>query len=370
MGLLNFNNEQKLIQKEVRKFATAEIESLSSELDKKCMFPTEIVQKLSELGFLSLIVPEKYGGSGLDTISHCIAVEEISKACASIGTILVVNNCLVAYPIMKNGEESQKKVYLGILAKGEIGGYVSDLEIEIPDKRIEFEDAGENLLVSGKRDIVLNGGVARFFLCPISLSNGKSIYIIPKDTPGIKINQTSVMGMKTAGIVGMEFNKTELKKDFCLIPESQGEKILVEIHNYSNVGFSAVSLGIAEVALETAIKYSKERKQFGRTICEFHMVQEMLVDMKTKVENARLLVYDAAAKCDKDEEYSLASKSARLYSADAAVFCGLKAIQILGGYGYTKDYPVERYLRDAKVLQVLENTPHNLKSEIAKELLV
>jgi alkylation response protein AidB-like acyl-CoA dehydrogenase len=370
MSLIHFNNEQKLIQAEVKKFATSEIVTIAADIEKECTFPSQIIKKLYELGIVTLIIPEKYGGSGLDTTSLCIAVEEISKACASIGTILVVNNCLVAYSIMKHGDESQKKVYLGILAKGEIGGYVSDLGIEIPDKRIEIEDAGENIFVSGTKDIVLNGGVAVFFLCPISLANGKSIYIIPRETSRIKINQSSIMGLKTAGIVSLELNKTELQKDLCLVPQNQGEKILTEIHNYSNIGFSAVSLGIAEAALEAAIKYSKERKQFGRAICEFPMVQEMLVDMKTKIENARLLVYDAAAKCDRGENYSLVSKSARLYSADAAVFSGLKALQIHGGYGYTKDYPVERYLRDAKVLQVLDNTPHDLKSEIVKELLV
>jgi alkylation response protein AidB-like acyl-CoA dehydrogenase len=370
MGIINFNNEQKLIQNEVRKFAKAEIESLSSELDRECVFPTEIVERLFELGLLCLIVPEKYGGSGLDTTSLCVAIEEISKACASIGTILVVNNCLVAYAIMKYGDESQKQKYLGKLAKGEIGGYVPNLEIEIPDKRIKFEGAGENFLISGKKDIVLNGEMAPFFLYPISLANGKSIYILPKETRGIKINQASIMGMKTAGIVSLEFNKTELKKDFCLTPANQGEKALAEINNYSNIGFSAVSLGIAEAALEAAIKYSKERKQFGRAICQFPMVQEMLVDMKTKIENVRLLVYDAAAKYDKNENYSLASKSARLHSAEIAVSSSLKTIQIYGGYGYTKDYPVERYLRDAKVLQVLNKTPHDLKSEIAKELLI
>lgn len=369
MALINFNNEQKLIQKEVKKFTTAEIESLSSEMDKECVFPAQIIKKLSELGFSSVIIPEKYGGSGLDITSLCIAVEEVSKVSASIGTILVVNNCLFAFPIIKYGQESQKDFYLNKLASGAIGAYASNLEIDLPDRDIQIHKVNGNHAISGKRDFVLNGESASFILLTVVLPNGKSLYILPKDIKGISMTRPNILGMKSAGIVSLDFKDVVITKDSCLISEDKGENALQEIRDYSNIGFSAISLGIAEAALEASIKYSKERKQFGRAICKFPMVQEMLVGMKIKIETARLLIYDAAALFDKGENYSLASKIARLCSSDAAVFSGIKTIQVHGGYGYTKDYPVERYLRDAKVLQVLERTPHDLKSKIAKELL-
>ena len=369
MSLINFNSEQKLIQNEVKKFAQAEVDPVSAEIDKEGIFPTRIVKKLSDLGLLSLIISEKYGGSELDTTSLCIAIEELSRVCASIGTILVVNNCLVAFPIIKYGTQSQKDLYLSKLTKGAIGAYVSDLEIDLADKKIEIKAASENYIISGKRDFVLSGEAASFFMLPISLTKGKALYLLPKDTPGINVIKPRILGMKTAGFVNLEFKETKLNKDSCLIPEDKGENWLQIIQDYSNIGFSAVALGIAEASYEASIKYSKGRIQFGRPICKFPMVQEMLVDMKIKIDTARLLVYDAAAKFDKGRDYSLACKIARLYSTDAAVFSGTKAIQVYGGYGYTKDYPVERYLRDAKVLQVLGKTSHDIKSIIAKELL-
>ena len=370
MGLINFNNEQKLIQREVRKFATAEIESQSSELDKECMFPTVIVQKLSELGLLSLIVPEKYGGSNLDTTSLCIVIEELSKVCASLATVVVVNNCLFAYPIIKYGQESHKDFFLNKLSEGVLGGYVVELEIDSVREALHICTVNGDYSISGKREFVLNGESARFFLLPVALPNGKGLYVFSKDIKGITMAHPRILGLKSAGIVCFEFKDVLLSHGECLVPEESGKSVLEEIRDYSHIGFSAVSLGIAEASFEAALSYSKQRKQFGRPICEFPMVQEMLTDMKLKIEAARLLVYDAAAKCDTGKFCSLTSKNARLYTSNAAVFSGLHAIQIHGGYGYTKDYPVERYLRDAKVLQVLEKTPHELKSSIAKELLI
>jgi alkylation response protein AidB-like acyl-CoA dehydrogenase len=370
MGIINFNNEQNLIQKEVRKFATAEIESLSPELDKKCMFPTEIVQKLSELGLLSLIVPENYGGSNLNTTSLCIVIEELSKVCASLAAVVVVNNCLFAYPIVKYGQQSHKDFFLTKLSDGALGGYVIEPDINSVREALHVRTVNGDCSISGKREFVLNGESARFCLLPVALPNGKGLYVFSKDTKGITVAHQRTLGLKSAGIVCFEFKDFLLSHGECLVPEESGKRILEEIRDYSHIGFSAVSLGIAEAAFEAALSYSKQRKQFGRPICEFHLVQEMLTEMKLMIEAARLLVYDAAAKCDTGNLCSVTSKNARLYTGNAAVFSGLHAIQIHGGYGYTKDYPVERYLRDAKVLQVLNNTPHDLKSEIAKELLV
>ncbi len=369
MSLIDFNVQQKLIQSEVKKFATSEIESIADQIDKACVPPAEIVSKLSNLGLSSLIIPEKYGGSGLDTTSLCIAIEELSKTLASIGAILCVNNCLAAYPIIKYGNESQKDLYLNKLAKGEIGAYAADIGIDAQNKIVEVKIKNGELSISGAKEFVLNGEIASFFILPISVINKKAIYILPKENQTINITRPQILGIRSAGIIGLEFNDTKLPKDLCLVPEDKGEKCLEEISTYAHIGFAAISLGIAEASLKASIKYSRERKQFGKAICEFPMVQEMLVDMNTNIEATRLLVYDAAARFDRGRDFSSAAKIARLFSSDAAVFSGIKAIQIHGGYGYTKDYPVERYLRDAKVLQVLERPPHDIKSRIAKELL-
>jgi alkylation response protein AidB-like acyl-CoA dehydrogenase len=369
MGIITFNNEQTLIQREVRKFATAEIESLSPELDKECLFPTEIVQKLSTLGLLNVIVPEDYGGSNLDTTSLCIVIEELSKVCASLAAVVVVNNCLFAYPIIKYGQSLHKDFFLKKLSDGVLGGYAVEPDINSVRESLRIRTINGNHAISGKREFVLNGESAHFFVLPITLPNGKGLYVLPKDAKGISVAHPRILGLKSAGIVCFELKDVLLSDGECLVPEESGKQILEEIIDYSHIGFSAVSLGIAEASFEAALSYSKQRKQFGRPICEFSLVQEMLTDMKLKIEAARLLVYDAAANCDTGKLSSVTSKNARLYAGDAAVLSGLHAIQIYGGYGYTKDYPVERYLRDAKVLQVLNNTPHDLKSEIARELL-
>ena len=369
MNLINLNNEQKLIQGEIRKFATTELDPIADEIEKNSVFPTDIITKLSELGLLSLIIPEKYNGVDMDTTSLCITVEELSKVCASIGAILVVNNCMVAFPLIKYGQESQKDYYLNKLSNGEIGAYICDTEIDIPEKKIETKAFDKNYIVSGIRDFILNGEAANFFLMPISISEGKSFCLFEKGIAGMNLTKPEILGIRSAGIVSAEFKETELKNEYFLISEDRGEEVLKEIRDYANICFSAISLGIAQAALSASIKYSKERIQFGRRICEFPMIQEMIAEMKIKIEAARFLMYDAAFKYDNSQDYSLASKIARLHCGDMAVYSGLQAIQIHGGYGYIKDYPVERYFRDAKVIQILDITPHILKSNIAMELL-
>jgi len=368
MSLIDFNSEQKLIESEIKRFSQIEIEPQSSEIEKKGIFPTEIIKKLSDLGFLSLIIPEKYGGASLDTTSLCIVLEELSKVCASIGTILAVNNCLVAYPLLKYASEEKKEYYLPKLAKGTIGAHVTELGINSSDRKVEIREAGGNNYLSGKWNFVLNGEVADFFVIPISLTDHKTLYLFERNS-NINSIKHDILGLKTAGIVGIELNNLELKEDDYLLSGEDIGGSFQGVLNYSNIGFSAISLGIAEAAYDASVNYSKERRQFGRAICEFPMIQDMLVEMKTKIDAAKLLVYTAAAKCDDEQYYSLQACIARLQSGAAAVYSGIKAIQIHGGYGYTKEYPVERYLREAKVIQVLHQTPYDLKLIIAKELL-
>ncbi|MCK4655351.1 MAG: acyl-CoA dehydrogenase family protein [Candidatus Cloacimonetes bacterium] len=369
MSLINLNNEQKMIRDEFRKFATSELEPIAENIEENGVFPKDIISKLSELGLLSLIIPEKYGGVELDVTSLCIAVEEISKVCASIGTILVVNNCMVAYPLMKYGDESFKEKYLNKLSNGEIGGFVCEPEIDLPEEKNDLKAEGNKFIFSGHREFVLNGDSANFFIMLVSTPENTKYYVIDKDIKGIHLTSKNILGLRSAGFAGAEFKDIKLTKEACFIAEDKGGKILSEIQDYANIGFSAISLGIAQAALEPAVKYSKERVQFGHRICEFPMVQEMMSEIKMKIETARLLVYDAASKVDKGEDFGIASKITRHYCGELGVFAGLNSIQVHGGYGYMKDYPLERYFRDAKVLQLLETSPRISKSQIAKELL-
>ncbi len=369
MGLIVLSNEQKLIENEIRKFSQTELEPIANEIDKKGVFPVESIKKLSNLGLSGLIIPEEYGGAGMDTTSLCIVLEELSKVCASISTILAVNNCLVAFPVLEYATQRIKEDCLKKLADGTIGGYSIHLKMDLSSTTTEVKKSNSTYSISGKHDFVLNGETARFCLMPVLLNNSRALYILER-SKGIEVKKRDILGLRAAGVVSFAFNDIQLMAENCLVSGKNAEGAFHKIQDYTKIGFSAISLGIAEAAYDASIKYSKERKQFGRAICEFPMVQEMLVDIKTKIEAARFLVYNAAARCDDGQNYSLDARIARLHSGEAAVFSGSKAVQVHGGYGYTKDYPVERYLWDAKAIQVLNETPHDLKTTIAKELLV
>ncbi len=368
MSLITFNSEQKLIENEIRKFAKVELEPVSDEIDKKGVFPVEVIKKLSDLGLSSLIIPEAYGGADLDATSLCIVLSELSKVCASVSTILLVNNCLVAFPLIKFAPEEIKKSYLKKLAQGTIGACSTELGIDLPEKSVKVKEADGKVSISGEQSFVLNGESARFVVLSIPLSAGKVLCVVDND-PSIQVMKHHILGLRAAGIVGYKFRDLRIRADTCLLDGHQTEDALFQIRNYAHIGFSAISLGIAEAAYDASVKYSKERKQFGKAICEFPMIQELLIDMKTKIEAARLLVYNAAAECDKGHSYTLSANIARLHSGEAAIFAGIKAVQVHGGYGYTKDYPVERFLRDAKAIQVLCETPNDVKSLIVKEIL-
>jgi alkylation response protein AidB-like acyl-CoA dehydrogenase len=362
MALIQFNNEQKMIENEVKKFAHSELEPIASEIDKRGLFPADIVKKLSSLGLSSLIVPEKYGGAGLDTTCLCIAVEELAAASASVSLIFAVNNSLVAYPIMKFGSEEIKEQYLKRLSDGEIGGYAVETGYEVNTPQQTQEQKNWSFR------FVLNGEKANFMILPVNTEEGKSFYVYDRDEKD-GLSKHRILGMRAAGIIGFDAKTRIFIKERLLIEPSSLKKISYDIQSYSDIIFSAMSLGIAEAAYNAALEYSKERRQFGRSICDFPMVQEMLVDMRTKIAASKLLVFNAAAQMDAGLKHSLNAHIARLFTSDAAVSCGLNAIQVLGGYGYTKEYPVERYMRDAKTIQLINATPVDLTATCAKELL-
>ena len=362
MVLIRLNNEQKMIENEVKKFAQSELAPIASEIDKEGLFPVDIVSKLSELGLSSLIVPEKYGGAGLDTTCLCIAVEELAAVSASVSLIFAVNNSLVAYPVMKFGSDQIKEQYLKMISKGKIGGFAVETGYALNTAQGVQEEK------KGFFKFVLNGEKASFIILPVSTEKGKRFYIYDRDEKDV-LSKNRILGMQAAGIIGLDTDIGMPVKDRFLIEPSDSKMISSDIQSYSEVIFSALSLGIAEASYSAALGYSKERHQFGRSICDFPMVQEMLVDMRTKIAASKLLVFNAAAQIDAGVQNPLDSHIARLFTGNAALSCGLNAIQIHGGYGYTKEYPVERYMRDAKTIQLLSATPIDLTAACAKELL-
>jgi len=367
---MNMNNEQKLIRSEVRKFAAAELDPISNDIEKEGRVPSEIVRKITQMGLLGLIVPEKYGGSGLDMMSLCVALEELGKSCASLALMVAANNCLVVQPILKYGSSQMQEDYLRKISKGAIGSCVPYSEIETSGQGFMLEQNGDSLYVSGKCDIVLSGLLADFVAVPVRSGSSVSLYLVDKDQPGMNNYPVGMMGMRAAGVGGLEFNHTKVLKENRLGNEPGGFEAVEYSLEIARIGYSAIALGLTQASLDGSVKYAKERKQFGRAICEFPMIRDMLAEIKVSVEKSRLLVYDAASKVDGNEEYKMAARVACLTSCEGAVFSALRAIQIHGGYGYTRDYPVERYFRDAKSLQMLGEVPVDIKSRIAGEILL
>jgi alkylation response protein AidB-like acyl-CoA dehydrogenase len=370
MSIINMNSEQKLIRSEVRKFSVAELDPISSDIEKEGNVPSEIVQKIAQMGLFGLTVPEKYGGSGLDMTSLCVTLEELGKSCASLALMVATNNCLVAQPILKFGSSQMQEDYLRKISSGAIGGCAPYSEIETSGQGFMLEQNGESLYVSGKCDVVLSGQLADFVAVPVKSGSGVSLYIVDRDQPGMNIYPVGVMGMRAAGVRGLEFNRAKVLKENRLGNESVGRKTVEYSLEIARIGYSAIALGLTQASLDGSVKYAKERKQFGRAISEFPMIRDMLAEVKVHVEKNRLLVYDAASKVDGNEDYRMAARVACLTSCEGAVFSALKAIQIHGGYGYTRDYPVERYFRDAKSLQLLGEVPVDIKSRIAGEILL
>lgn len=367
MPVIEFNKEQKLILSEIRKFSQAELEPLAVDIDRSDAFPVDIIKKLTDLGLSGIIIPEEYGGAALDTTSLCIVLEELARASASVSAILFVNNCLVAYPLIHYASGEKKDHYLKQLCSGTIAGYCVEAGIDAQRERIQVRTTEKGCSISGEHDFVLNGETAQFLIMPISLSD-RQLHVVDMQADMEPAKQ-DIMGLRGAGVVRLAFSNIVLNDATSLTDAAQTDHVVHAVHDYANIGFAAISLGLAVAARAASVTYAKERQQFGRAICEFPMVQEMLADMSAGIEAARCLVYDAAARVDRGEDFVLAAHTARLVSSNTAVLCGTKAVQVYGGYGYTKDYPVERYLRDAKTVQLIMDTPHNLKLTIAKELL-
>jgi len=363
---MELNQECTLLQNELKKFAQQVILDKVDELDKTCSFARDNIKKLSEMGLLGAVIPEDMGGAALDTIGLVITLEEISKVCASTALITATHNALFAYPILKFGSDEIKKKYLPQAATGEIiGGYA-----DVTTNEIEIKKEGEDYILNGRNLLVLNSSANGPLIILLSFSGEKqnlTALLVEKNTTGIKrVQKNNTIGMKASGIAEIAFENCTLSPTNIIGTVNEGATILQEILGLAQLCLAAIALGISQGATDAALKYAKERIQFNTPIIEFGMVREKIADMSTKIEAGRLLLYDAAMKRDAKKDFRTAAAMAKYFSGTAAVEITTSAIQIYGGYGYMKDYPVERYFRDAQVINVLCSTPVQIKEIIAK----
>uniref|UniRef100_A0A7C3YSN4 Acyl-CoA dehydrogenase n=1 Tax=candidate division WOR-3 bacterium TaxID=2052148 RepID=A0A7C3YSN4_UNCW3 len=374
------NENQKMIQEMVRKFAREQLEPVASEYDRTGEFPRENIKKLAELGLMGMIVPEKYGGAGMDFVSLAIAIEEISRACASTGVIVAVNNSLVSYPILTFGTEEQKNKYLPPLANGEKLGAFALTEPNVGSDPASLETTarleGDYYILNGTKRFITNGGAADVFLVFATIDKtrgykGICAFIVEKGFKGFSLGKhEDLMGIRATANCELVFEDCPVPKENLLGKEGEGFKIALHTLDCSRIDIGAQAVGIAQAAMEKAIQYSKERKQFGKYLYEFEMIQEMLALMATKIQAARLLVYYAAFCKDKGlPRFSKEASMAKLFAAEVCVEVTKNAVQIHGGYGYTKDYAVERYYRDAKCMEIYEGTSEIQKIVIARNLI-
>jgi len=376
---LELNDQQKMIQKMVREFAEKEVAPIAAELDEKEEYPTKTLEKMAKLGLLGIIIPTEYGGAGLDTISYATVVEEISRKCASTGVVTSVHNSLTAWPIMKYGTEEQKKKYLPILAKGEkIGAFAAtepNAGSDLGAMQTTAVIKGNKYIINGDKTFITSGSEAGIIIIfavtdKSAGTKGISAFIVESSMKGYKVGSIfEKLGINASKTSELIFEEMEVPKENLLGKEGDGFKIALSTLDGGRIGIAAQAVGIAQAALDESVEYSKQRQQFGRPIAKFQAIQWMIADMATRIEAARYLVYNAAYAKDKGERFSKEAAMAKLFASETAMEAAIKAVQIHGGYGYTKEYTVERLFRDAKITEIYEGTSEVQKMVIAGSLL-
>lgn len=374
-----FTEEHLMIQESAKDFALNEIAPSAIQRDKSAEFPAEIVKKMGELGFMGMMVSPDYGGAGLDTISYVLAMIEISKVDASLGVIMSVNNSLVCYGLEKYGSDFIKQKYLVPLAKGEkLGAFaLSEPEAgsDATKQKTTADKDGDGFSLNGIKNWITNGTSADYILVMATTNKelghkGISTFIVEKDTPGFDHGvKEDKMGIRSSDTCSLTFQNCRVPKENLVWEEGKGFNFAMNTLNGGRIGIAAQAVGIAEASLDAAVKYAKERKAFGQTISNFQAVQFMLSDMAVKVDAAKLLTLQAAALKDAGKPYIKEGAMAKLYASKVAVQNALDAVQIHGGYGYVREYSVERYLRDSKITEIYEGTSEIQKIVIARSLL-
>jgi len=358
--------QQEMMQTFMQKFVANEVEPLAATLDIEERHPYETIEKMAKYGIMGTPIPKEYGGAGGDYMSYIIAVEELAKACASTADILSTHVSLCCGPIMTYGTEEQKQKYLVPLAKGELlGGFAltePNAGTDASGQQTVAKLEGDHYVINGSKIFITNGGVADVYVmfCMTDKSKGTkgiSAFIIEKDFPGFSIGKKEEkMGLRGSNTAELVFTDMIVPKENLLGQEGRGFNIAMATLDGGRIGIGAQALGIAEGALGVTVKYMKERVQFGKPISAFQGLQWMCADMETQIQAAKLLVYSAAMKKQNGGKYTKDAAMAKLFASETAMEVTTKCVQLHGGYGYTRDYPVERMMRDAKITEIYEGT--------------
>lgn len=377
---MNFEltTEQREMRELVRKFAKEEIAPRAADIDETDTFPRDIVRKMGQLGLMGLPIPEEYGGVGADFLSYMLAIEEISYASAALGVILAVHTSVGSFPILYFGTEAQKRHYLPKLTSGE---YIGAFALTEPGAgsdaggiRTKAVRDGQHYVLHGSKIFITNGGEADVY-CVFAVTDpkrgnrGVTAFLVDRDTPGFRIGKKErKMGLNGSATAELLFDDARVPVENRLGQENEGFVIAMRLLNGGRIGIAAQALGISRAAFDAANGYVRQRKQFGQEVFQFQGVQFMLADMATKIEAARWLVYHAAQLREEDRDCAKEASMAKVFATDTAMQVTTDAVQLFGGYGYVKEYPVERYMRDAKVTQIYEGTNQIQRMVIARQL--
>jgi len=371
--------EQQMVRETTRVFVEREVKPVASRLDREAIYPSELVKRLSELGLMGILVPQEFGGSGMDLLSCVVAMEEISKAWASLAVAMSVQNSLVCAPIARFGSAAQKKKYLPSLARGErLGCYAltepgsgSDAgSIQTRAKRVD-----DNFVLNGNKIFTTNGNRADLAIVyavtdPARGKKGISAFIVEKNSPGFVVGKLEdKLGLRSSDTASLLFEDCRVPGENLLGTEGEGFAIALATLDGGRIGIAAQALGIAQGCLEESVAYAQQRRQFGRAIAEFEAIQWMLADMATEIDAARLLTYRAAWLAEQGRTFTKEAAMAKLFASEAANRAAYKAIQIFGGYGYTKEFAVERFFRDARITTIYEGTSEIQRLVIARRLI-
>jgi alkylation response protein AidB-like acyl-CoA dehydrogenase len=370
--------QQRQIRRMARQFAQAELAPVAKEIDDEARFPWEIVEKMGPLNFFGMQAPRQYGGAEMDSISYCLVIEEISRVCAAMGLMLAVHNSVVVYPLSKFGSDEQKAKFLSPLASGEKIGAFCLTEPNAGSDAMAIESTaiadGDSYLVNANKIFVTNGGVADISIIFVSVTPGDakkgfSAILVERGIPGFEVGLLeNICGMRANPVTSIVLTDCHVPKSNLLGEEGEGFRIAMAALDTGRIGIAAQAVGIAQAALDVSLKYAKERIQFRVPLARHQAVQMMLADMGTMVEAARLLTLKAAHVRDQRGELSGPSAMAKLFAGRTASQVASMGVQIHGGYGYSRDYPIERYFRDARVTEIYEGTNEIQQMVIAREL--
>ena len=376
---IELSEEQVLLRDTVRRFAAEVVKPRAKEIDESGEFPRDYFDRAAELGLGGVAIPEQYGGAGMDTVSYCLVIEEVSRVCATSGVILSVNNSLVCDPLLKYGTEEQKQMFLKPLASGQKLGCFGLTEpgagSDAGGLTSTARRDGDHYVLNGNKVFITNGTHADVALVFASVDlakkhRGITCFIVPADTPGYSHGTHEFkLGVNASGTTELAFTDMRIPASYRLGEDGEGFKIAMSTLDGGRIGIAAQAVGIAQGAFEEGLAYSQQRKQFGQALSEFQAIQFYLADMATEIDAARLPTWKAAWTKDTQKRYTLEAAQAKLYASEMAQRVTNKALQIHGGYGYTKEYNVERYFRDARITEIYEGTSEVQKMVIADWVL-